>query len=231
MAKSNDNREDTMVAVEQALSKTESFFEKNQKIIMIAVAAVFLIVLGVLGYTKFISGPRELKANDELFMAQRYFEMDSLDLALNGDGQNAGMLEVISNYGSTKAGNLANYYAGICYLKKGEFQKAIDHLEDFSSKEILPASMALGAIADAKLELGKTDEAIELYKKAATTYSNEFTSPMLLMKAATALELKTNYAEAIKVYEDLKLKYPRSNEGRDADKYIERAQGLSGAAK
>ena len=114
MAKSNDNREDTMVAVEQALSKTESFFEKNQKVIMIAVAAVFLIVLGVLGYTKFISGPRELKANDELFMAQRYFEMDSLDLALNGDGQNAGMLEVISNYGSTKAGNLANYYAGIC---------------------------------------------------------------------------------------------------------------------
>lgn len=231
MAKSKDNLEDKIVAVEEALSKTESFFEKNQKIIMIVVAAAFLVVLGVLGYTKFISGPRELKANDELFMSQRYFEMDSLDLALNGDGQNAGLLEVISNYGSTKAGNLAHYYAGVCYLKKGEFQKAIDHLEEFSTKEVLPASMALGATADAKLELGKTDEAIDLYKKAANDFSNEFTSPMLLMKAATAYELKTNYAEAIKIYEDLKLKYPRSQEGRDADKYIERAKGLSGGAK
>lgn len=228
MAK-KDKTEDKIVAVEEALSKTEQFIEDNQKWLIIGLTAIVLVVLGLLAYNKLYKAPREAKAKSEVFMAEKYFEADSLDLALNGDGNHAGFLEIIDNYGSTQTGNLAHYYAGMCFLKKGEYQKAIDYLEDFSSDEMMVSSMALGGIGDAYLELGNNDKAISYYKQAASNKPNEFTSPVFLMKAGLTSELKGDYAAALKFYEELKQKFPRSFEGRDIDKYITKATELSAA--
>ena len=49
-------------------------------------------------------------------MAEIYFEKDSFNLALNGDLNSAGFIDIADDYSSTKTGKLANYYAGICYL-------------------------------------------------------------------------------------------------------------------
>lgn len=230
MAK-KDNTEDKIVAVEEALSRTEMFIETNQKYIMIVLAAIILVVLGYLGYTKLYIAPREAKAQSEVFMAQKYFESDSLDLALNGDGNYIGFLEIIDNYGSTKTGNLASYYAGLCYLKKGEYQQAINYLEDFSSDEMMVSSMATGAIGDAYLELGNKEKAISYYTKAAETSPNEFTSPVFYMKAGLTYELNGDFENALKMYENIKSKYPRSFEGRDIEKYIVKATELSSSEK
>jgi tetratricopeptide (TPR) repeat protein len=227
MAKKNDNAEEKIVAVEEALSKSEKFIEKNQKIIIIVLSAIIVVVLGFLGFRKFIAEPREAKANNEIFMAQGYFEKDSLDKALNGDGQNAGFLDIINDYGSTKAGNLARYYAGVSFLKKGEFQKAVDFLEDFSTDDPIVGPMALGATGDAYLELGKNEKAISLYTDAAEKFPNELTSPTFYMKAAMTYELVGNYTKAVGLYEKIKGTYPKSFEGRDIEKYIARAQGMS----
>ncbi|PKP23683.1 MAG: tetratricopeptide repeat protein [Bacteroidetes bacterium HGW-Bacteroidetes-22] len=226
MAK-KDNTEDKIVAVEEALGRTEQFIETNQKYIMIVLAAIILVVLGYLGYTKLYIAPREAKAQSEVFMAEKYFESDSLDMALNGDGNYMGFLEIIDNYGSTKTGNLANYYAGMCYLKKGEFQQAIKYLEDFSSDELMVSSMATGAMGDAYLELGNNEKAISCYTKAAENKPNEFTSPVFYMKAGLTYELKGDFDNALKMYETIKTKYPRSLEGRDIEKYIVKATELS----
>jgi tetratricopeptide (TPR) repeat protein len=152
--------------------------------------------------------------------------MDSLNKALNGDGNFPGFLEIIDQYGLTKSANLAHYYAGICYLKKGEFQKAIDQLKDFSGKDEAVGPMATCAIGDAYMELKQTDKAIEYYLKAADQKPNELLSPAFLMKAGWAYEITGANEKALGIYSRIKEEYPRSTESRDMEKYISRIKGL-----
>lgn len=132
---------------------------------------------------------------------------------------------MINQYsGSTKAVNLAYYYAGIAYLNKGEFQKAIDNLSDFSSDDAVVNAMALGAMGDAYSELNKMSDAVNYYNKAAASSPNEFSSPMFLMKAGMAAEVNKDFKSAKSAYEQLKQKYPNSQQGRDAEKYLTRSE-------
>ena len=129
MAKKKTAGDDRMVAVEEALGKTEQFIERNQKILMYVIMAIILVVLAYFGYRRFYLAPMEENAQNEIFMAQKYFEADSLNRALYGDGNALGFLDIIDDYGRPKTGNHAKYYAGICFLKMGDFEQAIDYLE------------------------------------------------------------------------------------------------------
>jgi tetratricopeptide (TPR) repeat protein len=226
MAKKSDKTEDRIVAVEEAFGKTEQFIEKNQMIILIVVGAIVVIVLGYFGFKKFYLAPKEKEAQGQMFMAEKYFEADSLSKALNGDGNYPGFLDIIDQFGITKSANLAHYYAGIIYLKKGEYEKAIDQLKKFKSSDVMVAPMAAGAIGDAYMELKQTEKAIEYYLKAADMRKNDFTTPMLLMKAAWGYEELGKYDQALPLYKRIKEEYARSNEAREIDKYIGRAEEL-----
>jgi len=226
MAKKIDKTEERIVAVEEAFSRTEQFIEKNQKIILIVVGAIILVVLGYFGFKRLYIAPREKEAQSQMFMAEKYFEMDSLTKALKGDGNYLGFLDIIDQYKFTKSANLSHYYAGICYLKKGEFQNAIDQLSDFSADDELVAPMAIGAMGDAYMELNNTDKAIDYYLKAADKRKNDLTSPMFLMKAGMAYELAGKNDLALKTYMRVKTEFARTNEGREIDKYIARLNGL-----
>ncbi|MDD3742720.1 MAG: tetratricopeptide repeat protein [Lentimicrobiaceae bacterium] len=225
MAKKTDNTEEKIMAVEEALSKSEVFIEKNQKLIGIIVGAIALVVLAYFGFQRFYMEPREKEAQSQIFMAEKYFEQDSLNLALNGDGSYPGFLDIIDDYGMTKAATLAHYYAGIIYLNQGEFQQAIDHLKKFNIDDALVQPMAKGAIGDAYMEMGKVAEAASQYEKAAKSSENEFTTPVFLQKAAWAYELDGKNNKAIETYEKIKTTYPRSAEAREADKYIAKLRG------
>jgi tetratricopeptide (TPR) repeat protein len=159
-----------------------------------------------------------------MFGAQQYFEKDSFKLALKGDGNNPGFLTVIDEFGGTKAGNLAHYYAGICYLKTGQFQQAIDNLESFSADDEFVAPIALGATGDCYMELGKTDQAIDYYNKASKKSENEMTTPLYLMKAGIASEIKGDFKTALENYNTIKEKYKKSQQATEIDKYIARAE-------
>ncbi|MGA2822156.1 MAG: tetratricopeptide repeat protein [Bacteroidales bacterium] len=226
MAKKIDKTGERIEAVEEAFSKTEQFIEKNQKIILIVVGVIILVVLGYFGFKRLYLAPREKEAQSQMFMAEKYFETDSLNKALKGDGNYLGFLDIIDQYKFTKSANLSHYYAGICYLKKGEFQNAIDQLSDFSSGDELVAPMAIGAMGDAYMELNKTDKAIDYYLKAADKRKNDLTSPMFLMKAGMVYELEGKNDLALKTYMRIKKEFSRTNEGRDIDKYIARLNGL-----
>ena len=220
-----DKTEERIVAVEEAFSRTDQFIEKNQMIIMIVVAAIIVIVLGFFGFKRFYIAPREKDAQSQMFMAEKYFEQDSLKKALNGDGQYLGFLAIIDEYGITESANLSHYYAGICYLKMGQFEEAIKHLDKFSAGDQLVAPMAKGALGDAYMELKQVEKAAGLYEKAGNMRKNEFTSPLFLMKAAWAYEELSNYEKALTLYQQIKKDYPRSNEGREIDKYIAVTEG------
>lgn len=215
-------------AVEEALSKTESFIEKNQKIIMYVVAGIVVIVGGYMGFKKFYVAPREKEAQAQMFNAEKYFEKDSLKFALNGDGNNSGFLDIIDEYGMTQSADLAHYYAGMCYLKLGQYQEAIDQLESFDGDDQIVSSMALGAIGDAHMELGDNDKALECYLKAADNNNNLFTTPLFLMKAGLTYEVMGNYEEAKKLYERIQKEYYKSFESREIEKYIAYAKGILG---
>lgn len=228
MAKKKDVTEERIAGVEEALSKTEQFIESNQKIITYVVIGIVAVIMLFFLFRKFVQIPREEMAQEVIFQAQTYFGADSLDLALYGDGESYGFLDVADEYGSTKAGNLAKYYAGICYLNKGEYENAIDYLKKFDGSDVLVSAMALGAMGDAYMELGDTDKAIEYYIKASEKNSNEFTTPAFLMKAGWAYELQGEYSKAIEVFEELKKDFPKAREARDIDKYIARNKARVG---
>ncbi|HEY3369719.1 MAG TPA: tetratricopeptide repeat protein [Prolixibacteraceae bacterium] len=216
------NQVDNLTEVESALTKTEQFLESNQKLISIVIGAIVVVAVGYLALNKFYLEPRTKNAQDQMYTAQNYFEKDSFNLALNGDGNNLGFLDIIDDFGSTDAGNLANYYAGISYLHMGQFDKAIDYLKKFDTDDALLGPISVGAQGDAQLELGKTDKALSLYTEAYKMNDNILTAPIYMMKAAEVLESTNKAADALKIYETIKLKFPESNEGRNVDKYIAR---------
>ena len=228
MAKKKDNTEDRIVAVEEALSKTEQFIERNQRIITYVIGALIVVTLLVFGYRKFVSLPKEKAAQKAMYMPELYFEQDSLQLALNGAGESMGFLGVIDDYGSTSSGNLARYYAGICYLNLGDYEEAISHLKKFSGDDLIVPGMALGAIGDAYAQLGDMDESVSYYLKAANKNQNDFTSPTFLLKAGWAYETMKDYGKALEMFEKIKTEFPKSREARDIDKYIARAKANLG---
>ncbi len=205
------------------LLKMQGFWQKFQKPVLIIVAAVVIIGGGWYGYNEYIQKPKEEKASDIMFNAQKYFSMDSSNLVLNGDGQNKGVLYVINNFGGTKAANLAKYYAGVSYLKLGDFNNAVKFLKDFSTDAKQIQLMAYGCLGDAYSELNKKDEAVENYKKAAATFEkDEANSAEYLFRAALLLETSGKTKEALDLYKDIKEKFPKTEKGFQADKYIYR---------
>jgi tetratricopeptide (TPR) repeat protein len=162
-----------------------------------------------------------------MYQAQKYLEIDSINLALNGDGNYLGFLDIAKEYKFTKAGDLARYGAGICNLHLGNYEEAIDFLNKYSKKDKVIGSIAIGATGDAYVELGNLDKGISKYLEAAEFAANSFNTPLFLMKAAELYEMNGKYPDALKLYEKIKDEYPTSTEGSTIDKYIARAKLLS----
>ncbi len=223
--KQKDQATEVLENVETSLNRAEEFIENNRNPLLIGLGVVVVIALAIFGYKKFISDPLELEAQQEIFMAQKYFEQDSLNMALNGvPGQNMGFLDIAEEYGSTKAGNLANYYAGVCYLQLGQFENAIAYLDDFSSRDEVLSIVAKGAIGDAFLELNQPEEALEYYTAATKTNTNDFAVPIYLNKAAKTAEILDDYKSALTFYQRIKSDFPDSQEAAEIDKHIAYAE-------
>jgi tetratricopeptide (TPR) repeat protein len=224
MAKKEENPQG-LKNVEETLTRTEHFLEENYKTLLIALG-VLVVLVGLFYLGKIYLGKRDNEAKSQMYQAERWLEMDSLKLALNGDGNYLGFIDIASNYKMTKSGNLALYSAGICYLHLGEYQEAIDYLSKYSKKDKVIGSIATGATGDAYVELGDLEKGIAKYIEAADMAKNSFNTPVFLMKAAQLYELQQNYADAIKLYERIKNEYPESTEGTTIEKYISRAKLL-----
>lgn len=220
--KKPQEEEKNIMAVEEALSRSEQFIEKNQNAIMWTVAVIVILIAGYIGFTRFILAPREKDARAEMFMAEEFFEQDSLQLALDGNLEHAGFNDIISSFRFTKTANLAQYYAGISHLKLGNFEDAIKHLKKFRGRDQILGAMALGAIGDAYLELGNESNATRYYRKAYRYKPNELTTPLFLFKAGLLFEEMGKPAEALKLYERIRDEFQNSAEGRNIERYIGR---------
>jgi tetratricopeptide (TPR) repeat protein len=226
MTKNKAPQRNNLQDIESALTRTEQFIEDNQKLIIYVIGAIVTVVVVYLGMSKFIIQPRQKDAQSQMFMAESYFEKDSFNLALNGDGNYIGFLDIIDDYGMTKSAKLASYYAGISYLRLGEYENAIRYLGRFKTKDILLGPVKEGSMGDAYLQLGDQDKALRQYTRAADISDNEFTTPIYLMKAANLLEMQGNFPEALEMYKRIKTTYPETTEGRNVEIYIARVSAL-----
>lgn len=208
------------------LERGELFIKKNSRVFGGILIFGILLIAGIL-YFQIDKQNKNEKAQAEMFQAVYYFEQDSTDLALNGDGSNVGLLRIVDQYSGTDAANLAHFYIGSIYLSNGEFQKAVDHLKKFSSRDYFVQARAFSLLGDAYLELGNTKDAIAQYKKAIDHKENKFFAPRYLSKLAIAYEEAGDYANAIKTYSIIEDKYFESFEFTNARKHKARLEGLA----
>ena len=224
MTKKIENQEEIVVA--EAVSKTEKFFEENGKKVVIAIVALLLLVAGGYAYKYLVMDKNEVAAAELIVAAQDNFagETPNYDLALNGDEAGAGFLAVAEQYGSTKAGNLAKHYAGICYLHLGDLEKAAEYLAKYKAVRGLAAEVVnaqnLGLQGDVAVEQGNYEKAAKLFAKAVKASENNFTAPLYLYKEGLELAAAGKAEAAKACYKTITEKYPNSVEARDAEKLL-----------
>ena len=225
MAKKVNKTDKQFANVEESLTKAGLFVERNQKRLLIGLGSIIAIIAIYISILNFYIAPRENQASSEMHLAEFYFMNNDFDKALNGDsisGSN-GFVYISENFGSTDAGNLSNYYSGICQINLGEYENAISSLNDFDTDDEILYSLKTGLIGDANFELGNMEEALDFYTDAATDYVNDFTTPYFMMKQAMLHETNNDYAKSLEIYKTIKSDYFSSREGQDIERYISRA--------
>jgi predicted negative regulator of RcsB-dependent stress response len=205
-------------AIAEKLEGAEHWIEENPKIIISVVAAIVIIVGSYFGF-RYYQGNQNGLAQKEMFQAVRYFEADSLNLAMKGDGNNLGFEQIIDDYGMTNAGNLANYYAGVISLKQGKFPLAIHYLEGFKASDILVQARAYSLTGDAYMEQKDYESAAKYYSKAADYKPNKFYTPTYLMKLALAYEKLNQNEKAVAAYDRIITDFWDSSEYQNARKF------------
>jgi TolA-binding protein len=229
MAKKEEHKHELLEnpeALKEKLAGAENWLEQNPKIVVGVAAAILILVGGYFAFNYYKNNQNDL-AQKEMFQAVYYFEADSLDKALNGDGNNLGFLEIIDEYGITDAGNLAHYYAGVSYLKQGKFELARLYLEDFSASDLLIQARAYSLVGDSYMEEQKYDDAAKYYSKAANYKPNKYFSPSYLMKEALAYEKLNQPDKARETYDKIINQYWESSEYQNARKFKARLESNS----
>ncbi|MCL2416913.1 MAG: tetratricopeptide repeat protein [Bacteroidales bacterium] len=222
MAKRKDKKDNLPVNTEQMLedsvSKLETWYYKNQKLVTACIAIAILAVGGYFGYRFLYQEPRERLAQEEMVFAVNFFGIDSLDWALNGHGVHWGFIDIIDNFRGTNAANLAHFHVGVIFMRKGQFEDALYHLKRFRSNDLILTPMVRGLIGDAYAELGNYSEALRQYERAVSSHVNDMVTPMILMRAAALAHIQGDYQRALRHYERVRAEFIRSVP--DIDKHI-----------
>ncbi len=220
------NQNDTGVVENIETTDSGRFIRENTKSLTVIGGAIVALVLLYFGYQKFYLAPRAEKAKNEMFKAEEYVAIDSLkDRAIKGDGSYQGFEKIADEYSNTKSANVANAYLGGLYLQKGQYQKAVDVLGNYSSTgSPIIDPLVLGMLGDAYTELKDYGKAATYYKKAAEKNDNNFTSPLFLKKLGLIYEEQKDLEAALEAYKKIKQKYPSSQEASLVDAYIARTK-------
>lgn len=209
-------------AVVEAVSKTERFFQENGKRLTIISAVFVALCVVVFCWFKFAYQPKVAEAQGQMAIAEQNFRAGNYEVALNGDGNALGFVQVMDEYGK-KAGKAVYFYAGVCELQLGEWEQAIKYLEAYKGKDAILAARATACIGDAYVGLEDYNKALGYFEKAAAAADNMFAAGYLLKAGAVAEKLGEN-AKALSFYKKIKDQYPQSMEAYDVDKYIGRIE-------
>lgn len=219
-----EKHEDPEERIENALGRTESFIMEHGKKMLLAVVAVVVLVGAWMLYKNVWQVNRGEKASAMMYVAQQNLAQQMWDAALNGDGNNAGFLAVISQFGGTPEGNLARHYAGVCQLQLGQFDEALKSLSSYKAVSGVPAGVIdaenIGLQGDIYVQKGDFARAADFFARAAKTNNDPFTTPLYLKKQGLALAAAGQGEQAIEAYQRILDDFPASMEAQDIEKYI-----------
>lgn len=223
-----NKKDDLILGAEEKWEKIETYLNEHKKAVSTVTTIVVIIVAAFFVVKYWYIPGQEKEAEVAMYRAQSYFSMDSVNKAMNGDAGSLGFLAIADQYSWTPAGHLANYYLGLCYYDKKDYQQAIDYLDKFDAGDVLISANAKGVMGDAEMQLNHPDKALEYYLQAVKRNDNNFTAPLYLKKAALVCEIQGNYSEAVTLYERIKTEYYTSQQAENIDKYIYRAKTKGG---
>lgn len=221
---SNKTHSDAPIAADEVLSKSEALILKYKNIIIAAIAAVVIIMVGSMAYNTYVAEPQEKEAAEAMYIAESLFAAQDFEKAIDGDGVNLGFLQIADEYGSTAAGNLAHAYAGMALAQLGRYEEAIDELEAFDADDQIVAPAAMGTLGSCYAQTGDSDAAAKYFVEAAEMADNNSLSPFYLLQAGNIYEQQGNSSKALKLYEQIKNDYSTSSFATDIDKYINRVK-------
>ena len=182
--------------LENTIGNTELFLDQNQSKIKNILIGIIVVLGGYIGINKLVLEPAEIESQDALWEAQYIFENDTSFVEATELFQ-----DIVNDYSSTEAGNIANLYLGISQMKQGNFEDAIEALEDFEGSGLLMPAIGKGLLGDCYSENGESEKAISLYKKAASSAKSKVYSPYFLKKAGILLEQNSDNVQAAKLYQ------------------------------
>lgn len=215
---------------EVTLNQSETFINKYKKALISAFVAILVIVGGIVIYNN-VQESRSQEAATALANIQELMGQQQFEKALKGDGHSVGLIKIASDYSGTKSGNIANYYAGLCYAKLNKWQEAVKYLEAFNPQDdLLISPLSQIALGDAYANLKQYDKAVDAFKKGAKLADkaaegglNSSVSPLALKKAGIILNEQGKKDDALKTFEEIKSKYVTASivSSGEIDKYIE----------
>ena len=218
-------KQEQVLNVEEAVSRSEAFINKNKKVISAVVLGIVVLVVAGMLVSTYVVKPREQKAAEALFAGEKYFQNGDYETALNGDQYDyVGFEAVASDYKCTKAGKLAKAYAGISLAKLGRYEEAIPMLKAFKGGDAMVGPSVLAALGNCYAQVGKDAQAAATLVKAAHQADNNLLSPAYLIQAGQIYEKLGKNGEALKAYNEVKSNYYNSVQAMDIDKYIERVK-------
>ena len=215
-----EQNEEKNLEVSGFIAKTEQFLQENKKKLTIGVCIVVGVALAIWAYVALVAQPRQMRAAESMYAAEQWFNSGDFEKALSGDDQFLGFTDVIDQYGGTRSGNLARYYAGICHLNLGKYDEAIDLLKSYKGNDAFTGAEALMLIGDAYAELEQPAEAVKYYQKAADKANNFVISPVALWKAGMMHMQLGDKKAATTAFQKIKDNYPESSEYAEVDKYL-----------
>ena len=220
MAKKKDQKEETIVDVQEVYTKTEMFVDKYRKPLTSVILVIVVLIIGYFAYDKLYIEPREKQASEEMWKAEQYFMMDSLDLAMYGDDTYPGFQDISEQYSGTVQGDLANYYMGLILREKEDYQSALEYFKKADINDDVISVINTGNIGDMYVELGKIEEAIPYFEKAAGAVNNSALTPVYLMKAGLAHQELGQMDKAQSKFQRIVDEYPKSREITNAKKLL-----------
>ena len=214
------NQEDVIVDVDELYSKSEQFVDKNRKQLTLGLGGAAALILVVIGYSSLVVAPQNTAAEEAAFMAEHYFAKDSADLAILGDGLNAGLEEILSDHSGTPAAARAAFELGIIHRDAARFEEAVEAFSAAGFSDDVFGPLTDANIGDCLVELGDLEGAEGHFASAASVAASGLAakalSPMCSYKRALVLLELGNEDQARKVLQDLAEDFPNSTYAANA---------------
>ena len=214
------NQEETIVNVDELYSKSEQFVDKNRKQLTLGLGGAAALILIVIGYSSLVVAPKNTAAEEEAFMAEHYFAKDSADLAMLGDGLNAGLEEILSDHSGTPAAARAAFELGIMHRDAARFDEAVEAFNQAGFSDDVFGPLTDANIGDCLVELGDLEGAEGHFASAAAAAASGLAakalSPMCSYKRALVLIELGNEDKARGVLEGLAEDFPNSTYAANA---------------